>query len=111
MLLDEIIYECEVVYEDEDGNVLNEAAVRQYRRYGNKMVKKYRCLAGAKKGKLVAEPGGCATRRDPKKVRQGRKVMRSKKGIIARKTKVSKRKSVSRLVTKMNQRLMGNRKR
>ena len=98
---------CEEVYVDENDDILSEAAVRQFKRYGNTFVKKYRCLVGPKKGKLVAHPGDCATRKDPKKVRQGRKVMRSKKGIIKRKSKVSKRKSVSRLVTKINKRIMG----
>jgi len=98
----------EEVWCDESGEILSEASVRQFKRYGQRMVKKYRCLAGPKKGKLVAHAGDCATRKEPKKVRQGRKLMRSKKGIIARKSKISKRKSFSRLVTKVNQRLMGN---
>lgn len=100
----------EEVWVDEDNNILSEASVRQFKRYGQKMVKKYRCMAGTKKGKLVSKAGDCATRKDPKKVRQGRKVMRSKKGMIARKSKISKRQSFSRLVTKVNKRLMGTMK-
>jgi len=108
MKLNELLCEMETVFVDEQGNVLTEAAVRQWKRLGNTVIKKYRCLAGAKEGKLVSDPGACATRRDPKKVRQGRKVMRSKKGVISRKSKVSKRTSFSKMVAKMNARLMGN---
>jgi len=108
-VLEELAPVCEVeeVWVDENDNILTEAAVRQYKRVGMTLVKKYRCLAGPKKGKLVASAGDCGTRKDPKKVRQGRKVMRSKKGIIARKGKISKRTSFSRLVTKVNRRLAG----
>ena len=86
---------------------INEAAQRQFKRVGQQIVKKYRCLSGPKAGKLVSDPGKCASRKDPKKVRQGRKVMRSKKGTIARKSQISKRKSISKMVTKMNKRLAG----
>lgn len=97
----------EAVMVDEDNNILTEAAVRQFKRYGNTLKRKYRCLSGPKKGKLVSHPGDCAQRKEPKKVRNGRKVMRSKKGIINRKSKVAKRKAMSRLVSKMNKRLSG----
>lgn len=103
----EVLYECEEVWTDEDGNVLEEAAKRQFKRVGNEIKKRYRCVGGPKAGKLVSEPGKCATRKDPKKVRQGRKVMRSKKGTIKRKAGITKRKSISRLVAKMNRRLSG----
>jgi len=91
------IAECELeeVYVDGNDEVLTEAAIRQWKKSGQKMVKKYRCLAGPKEGRLVSKPGDCATRKDPKKVRHGRKVMRSKKGVIKRKTKIAKRKSIS----------------
>jgi len=100
--------ECEIVYIDVMDNILNEAAIRQFKRVGNEIKKRYRCLSGPRQGKLVAHPSGCAGRKDPKKVRNGRKVMRSKKGVIQRKSAISKRKSMSRLVTKMNKRLSGN---
>ena len=103
----EVLNECQEVYVDENGEVLSEAAVRQYKRLDQKIVKRYRCLAGPKKGKLVANPAGCATRKEPKKVRSGRKVMRAKKGLIQRKSRISKRKMMSKMVAKMNARLMG----
>lgn len=99
--------ECELVQVDENDNILNEAAIRQFKRVGNTMKQKYRCLSGKKKGKLVSHPGDCGTRKDPKNVRKGRKVMRSKKGVIQRKSQISKRQSMSRVVTKMNKRLAG----
>ena len=107
MKLNEILCEYEIVYVDEDNEILSEASVRQWKRVGKKIVKKYRCTAGMKQGKLVNAPGDCSQRKDPTKVRQGRKVMRSKKGMIQRKAKVTKRTSFSKMVTKMNKRLMG----
>jgi len=115
VLYDPCCEDClyETVYVDEDDNVIEEAAARQFKltpiRGGKakKITRKYRCLAGPKKGRLVATPASCATRRDPKKVRHGRKVMRSKKGIIQRKSRISKNKAMSRMVSKMNKRLMG----
>lgn len=97
----------ESVFVDADDNVLSEGAVRQWKRQGGKLVQKYRCLAGKKKGKLVASPSGCGQRKDPKKVRTGRKTMRSKKGIIGRKAIISKRQAISTRLKKMNARLMG----
>lgn len=107
MKLNEILYECECVYVDEDDNILSEAAVRQWKRMGSTIIKKYRCLGGVKAGKLVSDPSKCVTKKDPKKVRHGRKVMRSKKGTIGRKSKITKKRSLSKLVAKMNMRLMG----
>lgn len=103
----DVLYECEEVWVDENGEVLEEAARRQFKRMGNEIKKRYRCTAGPKKGKMVSEPNKCATRKDPRKVRQGRKLMRSKKGTIKRKAGITKRKSISRLVANMNKRLSG----
>lgn len=111
MKVDEILFnyvcEFEEVYVNEDDEILSEAAIRQWKRSGAKMVQKYRCLSGPKKNRLVSSPGDCAVRKDPKKVRHGRKVMRAKKGTIMRKGKIAKRKSISKILTKMNARLMG----
>lgn len=111
MKVNEVLFteECEFdeVFVNENEEILNEAAVRQWKKQGMKLVKRYRCLSGKKKSKLVKNPGDCAIRKDPKKVRRGRKVMRSKKGIIARKTQIAKRRGISKILTKMNARLMG----
>lgn len=95
---------------DEDGNLITEAAKRQIKRIGRELKKRYRCTTGQKKGKLVSDPSKCAGRKDPKRVRVGRKVMRSKKNTIARKTKIAKRKQISKMVSRINQRLMGKEK-
>lgn len=94
---------------DENDNILSEAAVRMFKRFGKEIKRRYRCTAGPKKGKPVADPKMCATRKDPKKVRHGRKVARTKKGIRIRKSKISQRTSMSRMVRRMNQRLSGGR--
>ena len=106
-VLNEYVCEFEEVYVNESDEVLTEAAIRQWKKSGQKMVKKYRCMAGPKKNRLVSKPGDCAMRKDPAKVRHGRKVMRSKKGVIQRKSKIAKRKSISRILAKLNARLMG----
>jgi len=97
----------EMVSVDEDDNILSEAAIRQFKRKGKEIIKKYRCTAGPKKGRLASNPNDCSKRKDPKKVRQGRKVMRSKKGVIKRKSLVTKKTSISKIVARMNARLMG----
>ena len=62
-----LIYDCECVMVDEDDNILDEASVRQWKKTTKGRVMKYRCLSGPKKGRLVSKPGGCATRKDPKR--------------------------------------------
>ena len=108
MRLNEILTdEVMLAFESEEQAELNESAVRAFKRYAEKIVRRYRCMAGPKKGKLVSKPGACAQRKDPANIRKGRKVMRTKKGIIQRKSKVTKRTAMSKLVRRMNQRLSG----
>ena len=95
---------CEIFIND---GTLEEAAVRMFKRFGSKIERRYRCMAGPKKGKPVSHPGACGQRKDPKNIRKGRAVMRTKKGIIQRKSRVTKRTAMSKLVTKMNKRLSG----
>lgn len=96
-------------YVDKDENILSEAAVRMFKRFGKEIKRRYRCTTGPKKGKPVTDPKKCATRKDPKKVRHGRKVARTKKGIRIRKSKIALRTSMSRMVRRMNARLKGGR--
>ena len=110
MKLAEVLNECEVIYTDEDGEILNEAARRAFKRIGKEIKRRYRCTTGPKKGRVVANPIVCATRKDPRKVRHGRKVARSKKGVRLRKTKIMKRTAMSKLARRMNQRLSGKKK-
>lgn len=100
---------CEIVYFDEDGNeILDESAIRQFKRVGQKLIKKFRCTSGPKNGKLVSSPQACGMRKDPAKVRRGRKVMRTKGNLIKRKSAIAKRKSKSKLVAKLNARIRGD---
>lgn len=73
----------------------------------NEVVTRYRCTSGKRKGKLVIHPGNCGRRIDPKRKRIGKKSMRLKKGIRIMKTKIAKRKSVSKMVSRVNKRLSG----
>lgn len=98
----------EFVIRNETGELeqINES-IMQYKRVGDRVKKRYRCAAGPKQGKLVVTPGDCAFRKDPKKVRQGRKIMRAKKKLIQRKSQITKRRQISKLIAKMNKRLSG----
>jgi len=109
MKLFEIICEecCEEVYLDEEGNILSEAAIRQFKRVGGQIKRQFRCTSGPKKGKIVATPQACAKRKDPKKRRHGKKVNRARKGVRVMKTRISKHQQQSKLVTRMNRRLAG----
>lgn len=107
MLLDEILYECEVVWVDEDGNILTEAAARHFKRVGGNIKRQFRCTSGLKKGKIVADRATCSRRKDPKKKRQGKKSARRFKGIRKIKTKITKKRTQSKLVRRMNKRLKG----
>ena len=119
MKLDELLYdeiqECEIVFVDKFGNVLvdddgvplTEGAIRAFKRIGTEIKRQYRCTTGPKKGRIVASPQACATRKDPRKVRHGKKVARMRKGIRVRKSSITKRKSVSKMAARMNQRIMG----
>jgi hypothetical protein len=108
--------ETEVVYVSEDGEVyteeevlaLDESVIRQFARKKTDFLKKFRCLTGNKAGRMVNNPADCNTRKDPRKIRQGQRIMKSKGATIQRKSDVSKRTSVSKLLTKMNLRLKGD---
>jgi hypothetical protein len=102
-ILDEI---AELTDGDEFDNIL-EAVQRQFRRYGDKFVQQYRCTSGQKSGRMVTSPEACGIRKDPKKVRQGKKSARSKKGQRVRKTLFTKRKTQSKRLSRLNQRLRG----
>ena len=109
MNLLEIICEecCEEVFVDEEGNILTEAAVRQFKRVGNQVKRQYRCTSGPKKGRIVASPQVCAQRNDPKKKRHSKKVNRARKGVRVMKTRISKKHQASKLVRRMNRRISG----
>jgi len=80
---------------------------RQFKRYGNKLERQYRCMSGPRKGRLVKNPQKCGVRKDPKQVRAGKKGSRMKKGQRIRKTKLAKRRPPSQQVQRFNKRMRG----
>ncbi len=110
-LLEVICEECsEEVLTDSEGNILTEAAIRQFKRVGGQIKRQYRCTSGPKKGKIVSTPQACAKRKDPKKRRHGKKVARARKGVRVMKTRIAKKQQQSKLVTRMNRRISGRNK-
>jgi hypothetical protein len=91
----------------EEYELLEEAAKRQFKRYGNKFVRKFRCYGGPKDGRMVSKAADCGVKKDPFKVRQGKRSARLKKGQRVRKTMMTKRKAPSKRVTRMNDILRG----
>jgi hypothetical protein len=89
--------------------IFTEAAVRQYKKnpITNKLERKFRCTTGLKKGKIAASQAACSQRPDPKKRRKGKQIMRAKKSIIQRKSKISKAKTISKTLSRLNARMMG----
>jgi len=89
--------------------IFTESAVRQFKRKPgtNKLERKFRCTTGPKKGKIASSLAACSKRPDPKKRRKGKQIMRAKKSIIQRKSKVSKAKTISKTLSRLNARMMG----
>jgi hypothetical protein len=84
----------ELFSQDEDSLIeefLAESATMAWGKSGDKIVKKYRCLSGTRKGRLVTNPGDCSKRIDPKKRIQMKKTMAKLGKRIARKSKRTKR--------------------
>lgn len=90
---------------EEVEETLEEGAVRQVRRYGNKMKMQYRCQGGEKDGKLVSKPSECGIRKNPGRVRAGQKSARIKKGQRVRKTAFTKKKTLSQILVRRNKAL------
>lgn len=93
---------------DEDIDVIAEAVQRQFRRYGDNFLRQYRCTSGPKAGRMVNSPEKCGIRKDPRRVRIGKKASRVKKGIRVRKTKFTKRKTQSKRLSRLNKVLRGD---
>jgi hypothetical protein len=102
---DECLIEGEWVHVDENDEILNERAISAFRREGKKMTRKFRCAAGEKKGRLVADPKTCVKRKSMARVLAGRKIAAEHKGLRIRKSKISLKTNTSRMVRKANKRL------
>lgn len=103
---DRMFEQVEVISEEEY-NQLDEAVKRQFKRYNNKFVRKYRCYGGPKSGRIVTKPSDCGMRKDPWKVRRGKRAARMKKGQRIRKTQLAKRKAPSKRLVRMNKMMRG----
>lgn len=74
-----------------------------YARSGNKVIKKYRCTSGKRKGKLVATPQGCFGPIDIKKRMRMRRLRKQQERKIALRTKRTKETNpISKQVARLN---------
>lgn len=77
-----------------------------YAKQNGKLVKKWRCTSGKRKGRLVAEPGNCFKPIDIKKRAVMRRVRRRKNASMTKKAQITKRVDpVSKQVRRLNQAL------
>lgn len=81
---------------------LEESSVPVYKRKGNVITTYYKCTSGPKKGKLISDPAMCNIRPNPKRVRHGKIISRTKQAIRLQKTNISKKRSISKRLTQMN---------
>ena len=80
-----------------------------YTRTGDKIVKKYRCTNGRRKGRVVSSPQQCNAPIDIKKRQQMRKLQRTKGKVMAKRRERTKRiNPISRQIARLNQILHGN---
>lgn len=82
-----------------------ETAKRVFKRRGEGMEHYFRCTVGPKKGKLVADPGSCGKRPDPKRVRHGKIVAKTRGSIRVHKTTITKKTNTSKRIAELNRRL------
>lgn len=85
--------------------LLQEGAERAYKRKTSQITRYFRCASGPKKGKLASDPNKCGIRPDPKRVRHGRKVARTKGALRVRKSLMTKKQHVSKRITQLNRNL------
>lgn len=95
------------VVSEEDLEQVDEAVTRQLRRYGNKTKLQYRCQDGDKKGRLVSQPSGCGIRKDPTRVRAGKRSSRIRKGERVRKSNMTKRRTLTKNLMRRNKMFKG----
>ena len=103
-----LLSEMEADLDNDDIFVIAEGVDRQFRRYGDKFLRQYRCTSGDKAGRLVTSPDKCGRRKDPKRVRIGKRASRVKKGIRVRKSLFTKRKTQSKRLSRLNAVLRGD---
>jgi len=82
--------------------LIGEGVEKAYKKKNNALSMQYRCTTGSHKGKVVSNPTVCNKRKDPKKVRAGKSAARLKKVIRIEKSRIAKKTSLSRLLTRLN---------
>lgn len=74
-----------------------------YAKSGDKLVKKWRCTSGKRRGKIVSSPENCFKPIDIKKRARMKKLRRMKNAQMTRKAQITKKVNpVSRQVSKLN---------
>lgn len=74
-----------------------------YAKQDGKLVKKWRCTKGKRKGRLVAEPGGCFKPIDIKKRARMKRLRRQKNVIMTKHAQITKRTNpLSKQVKRLN---------
>lgn len=102
-----VLEEIDELTDSEEISIIAEAVQRQFRRYGDKFLRQYRCITGPKAGRMVSSPEKCGIRKDPRRIRIGKRSARIKKGQRIRKTLFTKRKTQSKRLTRLNKVLRG----
>ena len=68
-----------------------EGATPIFGKTGNKVVRKYRCTSGSRKGRIVAKPGTCTAPKNVKAMTTMKKTRRSKGATVSIKSNRTKR--------------------
>lgn len=71
--------------------IINESAMMVWARSGNKIVRKYRCTSGQRKGRIVSKPDQCSAPINLKKRMTLKKTKAAKGARMSRKSKKTKR--------------------
>lgn len=88
---------------------ITEGATPIFGKTGGKVVRKYRCTSGSRKGRIVAKPGTCTAPKNVKAMVQMKKTRRSKGATVGIKANRTKRTSpASQKLTRLN---VGSRRR
>jgi|TARA_B110000495_G_C22808264_1_gene471933 hypothetical protein len=88
---------------------VDEGATPIFGKTGNKVVRKFRCTSGSRKGRIVAKPGTCTAPKNVKAMTTMKKTRRSKGKTVSIKANRTKRTSpASQKLTRLN---VGSRRR
>lgn len=107
------LMECEIVEVNEqeferilnnDVEFLTEAAKRAYKKDGTEIKRVFKCTSGPKKGRMVCNPLVCSIRKDPKRSKKAKISSRKNKSVRIRKSLMSKKQSISKLIRRLNAR-------